>query len=182
MIYRDTQAYVTSCDVDRDPVQKIFHNRRIPWKSGVRKCTVSQGCIRLTDKRATAQLVRRRSVLESGEDGYNGKYPSGMKSLCDGYNGKYPSDIISFCDGYKNMYPSSIIATILARTMTSVVIAKILRACVSATSRKILRPCVISRAVSDLDDREEVTWTRSRAVSDKADREDMTMTCPFEYR
>ena len=91
-------------------------------------------------------------------------------------------DIITFCDGYKNMYPSSIIATILATTMASAVIAKILRTCVSATSRKIPQPCIISGAVSDLDDREEVTWARSRAVSDNADREDMTMTCPFEYR
>ena len=105
-----------------------------------------------------------------------------MKSLCDGYNGKYPSDIISFSDGYKNMYPSSIITTILARTMAIAVIEKILSMCVSATSRKIQRPRVISRAVSNLDDREEVTWTRSRAVSDNADREDMTMTCPFEDR
>ena len=182
MIHGDAQAYVTSCNVDRDPVQKTIHDRGLPWKSRVRKCTVGKGCIRLMDKRASAPLVRRRSVLESGEDGYNGKYPSGMKSLCDGYNGKHPLDIITFCDGYKNMYPSSIIAVILARTMASVVIAKILRTCVSDTSRKILRPCVISRAVSDLDDREEVTWTRSRAVSDNADCEDMKMTCPFEDR
>ena len=83
VIHCATQAHVTNCDVDRDHVQKKINERRVPWKNGVRKCTVNKGGIRLTDKRATAQFVRRRSVLESGEDGYNGKYPSGMKSLCD---------------------------------------------------------------------------------------------------
>ena len=71
VIHGGAQAYVTSCDIDRDPVQKTIHDRRVPWKNGVRKCTVDKGAIRLADKRATVQLFQRRSVLESGDDGYN---------------------------------------------------------------------------------------------------------------
>ena len=96
---------------------------------------------------STSHIAMCGLILESGDDGYNGKYQLGIKSLCERYNRQYPLDIISLCDGYKNKYPSSTIATLLTKWMASAVIAKILLACV--------RSC----AVSKHDDREDTTCT-----------------------